>query len=115
VDVITLNVEEQLKGDRRYTQIRLNNHTFSNNESCTMFLGPGNRFRAGARVLAFLQRDTWNVGADWVPTGIQALHIATITNDQVMLGQLSLGSLAEVKRQIAALVGSAPPSRSSLC
>jgi hypothetical protein len=112
-DVITLKVEEHLKGGLQAPTLRLNNHFIGNDESCRQSLGEGNRFRGGDRVLVFLQRDEFKVGSDWRPTGLGAGFVLRIANDQLSFGfgQLPLGSLPEAKAQIATLVGAAGKGR----
>jgi hypothetical protein len=113
-NVISLKVEEYLKGAVNTATLLVNNHSFSIADDCQMSLGPGGRFSADGRFLVFLQRDEFNVGAEWRPTGSMALHVLPIAADgQLTYGQLPMGSLAAARTQLTALEPSRLPTTST--
>jgi hypothetical protein len=113
-DVIILRVEEYLKGALNTATLSVNNHSFSIADDCRMSLGPDGRFSAGRRFLIFLQRDEFNVGAEWRPTGSMALHVLPIAADgQLSYGQLPMGSLAAARIQLTGVRPSLLPTTST--
>jgi hypothetical protein len=113
-DVITLRVEEYLKGALNTATLSVNNHSFSIADDCRMSLGPDGRFSAGGRFLVFLQPDEFNIGADWRPTGPMALHVLPIAADgQLSYGQLLMGTLAAARTQLTRLRPSLLPTTST--
>ena len=108
--VITLQVEEYLKGALRTPALLVNNHTFDGSPNCEISLGARGRMPEGLRVLAFLQRDEFRTGANWRPVGMIGEGILKVEGGQLQSTTWEtppLGSLEEAKAQLASLVGPA--------
>ncbi|MEX0784543.1 MAG: hypothetical protein WD557_18045 [Dehalococcoidia bacterium] len=62
-EVVTLRVEEYLKGDETAPMLRVNNYRL---DVCYRgLIGTGHYHQAGERVLVFLEPDTYDIDADW--------------------------------------------------
>jgi hypothetical protein len=95
--VAVLQIEEYWKGASNETQLKINNHMFSTTDDCRLQLGQGNRFAVGSHIVAFLQKDEFNVGAEWRPTGLNGLYALTVIDDQVWYVQESMGTVQQVR------------------
>src|SRR5258706_1383703 len=72
-------------------------------DDCRMQLGSPGRFTKDRRVVAFLQKDEFNVGADWRPSGPGGMYILDVKVDQLWYVQEPMGNISEARSQITAL------------
>lgn len=107
--IITLQIEEYLKGDLADPELTINNHFIGNDNSCRMSLGRGGRFVEGTRVLAFLQPDELDSGAGWRPVGIGGRAIFRIDGDRLVSPESDeeVGSFQHARESIFTLAGPA--------
>lgn len=104
-DVITLEVEEGLKGATAGQRLTVNNATLGLGADCSVYLEPRGRGFAlpeGARVLAFLEPNDLTSLADFRPA-LHGFGILTLDGEYIQAEVASVASFSEVREAIRRL------------